>query len=75
MVSSHSAIGPSSGCRAFEGSSCFAELAYLGATLALSPHCPSLSARAVRPASLAASARHSVCQQSPLKAGAPRSQA
>jgi len=66
---------PCSGCRAFEGSSCFAELAYLGATLALSPHCPSLSARAVRPASLAASARHSVCQQSPFKAGAPRSQA
>jgi len=74
MVSSHSAIGPSSGCRAFESSSCFAELAYSSATLALSPHCPSRSARAVRPASLAASARHSVCHQSLLKAGAPRSQ-
>ena len=75
MVSSHSAIGPSSGCRAFEGSSCFAELAYSSATLALSSHCPSRSTRAVRPASLAASARHSACHRPPLKAGAPRSQA
>jgi len=75
MVSYQSAIGPSSGRRAFEGTSCFAQLAYSSATLALSPHCPSRSARAVRPASLAASARYSVCHQSPLKAGAPFSQA
>jgi len=74
MVSSHSAIGPSSGSRAFEGSSCFAKLAYSSVTLALSPHFPSRSAQAVRPASLAASARRSACHQSPLKTGALHSQ-
>ena len=52
MVSSQSVVGPSSGCRAFARSLCFARLAYSHATLALSPGCRSRSARAVRPASL-----------------------
>jgi len=75
MVSSYKVVNPSFGCRAFATSSCFAKLAHSRATLALSPHCRSRSARAVRPAPLAVSARHSLCHQSLVKAGASRTQA
>ena len=75
MVSSHSALAHSSGCHAFAESACSAKLAYSRATLALSSRCRSRAARAVRPAPLAASARHSVCHQSLVKVGALRSQA
>jgi hypothetical protein len=51
---------------------CFAKLAYSRASLALSPRCRARSARAVRPASLAASARYSLCRQSPVKVSAIR---
>ena len=71
MVSSYTVVNPSSACRAFAVAPCFAKLTYSHAALALPPPCRSRSVRAVRPASLAASARHSICQQSPLKAGAP----
>ena len=75
MVSSYRVVAPSPGCRAFARSVCFAKLAYSHAPFALPPHCRSRSGRAVRPASLAASARHSVCQQSPVRVGALCSQA
>jgi len=75
MVSSHSALAHSSGCHAFAESACSAKLAYSRATLALSSRCRSRAARAVRPAPLAASARHSVCHQSLVKVGALCSQA
>ena len=75
MVSSHLVPARSSGCHAFGQSSCSAELDYSRATLALSSRCRSRSARAVRPTSLAASARHSVCHQSLVKVGASGSQA
>jgi len=58
------------GCRAFSGSPRFAKLAYWRATRALSLRCQSRSAWAVRPASPAASARHSVWHQSVGKVGA-----
>jgi len=63
MVSSYKVVNPSLGYRAFVESACFAKLAYSHATLALSPRCRSRSAWAVRPASLAVSARYSVCRQ------------
>ena len=75
MASSYKVVNPSLGCRTFAAASCFAKLVYSRASLALSLRCRSRSARAVRPASLAASARHSACHLSPLKAGAPRGQA
>jgi len=65
MVSSHSVVARDSGRHAFGRSACSTKLAY--------SRCRSSSARAVRPA-LEASARHSACQQSPLKASAPCSQ-
>jgi hypothetical protein len=70
MVSSYKVANPSSGYRALATASCFAKLASSHASLALSGRCRSRSARAVRPASLAASARYSVCRQSPVKIGA-----
>jgi len=75
MVSSHSVLAHSSGCHALGKSSCFAKLAYSCATLVLSSRCRSWVARAVRPAPLAASARHSVCHQSLVKVGVLCSQA
>jgi len=75
MVSSHSVLAHSSGCHAFGQSSCSAKLAYSRATLALSPRCWATAERAVRPAPLAVSARHSVCHQSLVKVGAPCIQA
>ena len=72
MVSSYTVVNPSLGCCALAGSPRFAKLAYSHATFALSQHCRSRSARAVRPASLAASARYSVCRRSPVKVGAVR---
>ena len=70
MVSSYKVVSPSLGYRTFAAAPCLAKLAYSRASLALSPHCRSRSARAVRPASLAASARYSVCRRSPVKVGA-----
>jgi len=67
MVSSYTVINPSSACRAFATPSCFAKLAYSHATLALPSRCRSQSARAVRPASLAASTRQPSCRQSLVK--------
>ena len=75
MVSSYKVVNSSLGHSAFATTSCFAELAYSRASLALSPRCLPRPARAVRPASLAASARHSVRHQSLVKVGAPCSQA
>jgi len=72
MVSSYTVVNPSLGCCALAGSPRFAKLAYSHATFALSQRCRSRSARAVRPASLAASARYSVCRRSPVKVGAVR---
>ena len=62
-------------CRAFTTTPCFAKLPCLHATLALPSSCRSNSARAVRPASLAASARPSSCHQSLLTVTAPCIQA
>ena len=70
MVSSYKVVNSSLGYRTFAAAPRFAKLAYSHATLALSPRCRSWSAWAVRPASLAASARPSVCHQSPVKVGA-----
>jgi len=70
MVSSYKVVNPSLGYRAFVELACFAKLAYSHTSLALSPRCRPRSARAVRPASLAASARYSVCRRSPVKVGA-----
>jgi len=70
MASSYTVVNPSSACRAFAAAPRFAKLAYSHAALALSPRCRSRSVRAVRPASLAASVRPSVCQQSLVKVGA-----
>jgi len=67
MVSSYTVVNPSSACRAFATPSCFAKLAYSHASLAFPSRCRSHSARAVRPASLAASARQSSCRQSLVK--------
>jgi len=76
MVSSSSMVVRASfGRRVFARSPRFAKLAYSQTTLALSPRCQSRSPRAVRPASLAASARHSVCHQSLIKVGALCNQA
>jgi len=72
MVSVYKVVNPSLGHRTFIAAPCFAKLAYSRATLALSQRCRSRSAWAVRPASLAASARYSVCRQSPVKVGALR---
>jgi len=74
MVSSYKVFTLSFGRDAFAMTPCFAKLAYSRASLALSPRCQARSARAVRPASLAVSAPHPVCRQSPLRAGAPFSQ-
>ena len=73
MVSSYKVANPSSGYRALATTPCFAKLASSHASLALSQRCRSRSARAVRPASLAASARYSVCRQSPVKVDAAQS--
>ena len=59
MVSSCKVFNLSLGRGAFAMTPCFAELAYSRASLALSPRCRSRSVWAVRPASLAASSRHS----------------
>jgi hypothetical protein len=75
MVSLYKAVNPSLSRGAFATTSCFAKLAYSHASLALSQRCRSRSARAVRPASLAASARLSVCRQPLVKAHASCSQA
>ncbi len=75
MFSSYKVVNSSSGRGTFEAPSRFANLACSRASLALSPHCRSRSARAVRPASLAASARYSACRQSPIKVGALCNQA
>jgi len=64
MFSSYKVVNPSLGCRTFAAVPCFENAAYSHAILALSWRCPPRSARAVRPASLAASARYSVCRQS-----------
>jgi len=70
MVSSYKVVNPSLGHRTVAAAPCFTKLAYSHATFALSPRCRSRSAWAVRPASLAASARYSLCHQSPVKVGA-----
>jgi len=67
MVSSYKVFNPSLGCCALAESPCFAKLAYSHASLALSQRCRPRSARAVRPASLAASARSAVCRQALAK--------
>src|SRR6266568_6698112 len=63
MVSSYKVVNSSPGRGALATASCLAKLAHSHATLALSPRCQSRSARAVRPASLAASARKPFCHQ------------
>ena len=70
MVSSFKVVNPSLGYRALAAAPCFARLAHSHASLALSPRCRSRSVRTVRPASLAASARYSVCRQSLVKVSA-----
>ena len=75
MVSSCKVVNPSLGYRAFVESTCFAKLAYSHANLALSARCRSRSVRAVRPASLAASAPYSACRRALVKVTAPCSQA
>jgi len=75
MVSSYKVINPSLGCRTFAAAPRFAKLACSGASLALSPRCQPRSVRAVRPASLAASARPSVRRQALAKVRALCSQA
>jgi len=70
MVSAYKIVNPSLGYRTSAAVPCFAKPAYSRASLALSPRCRSRSARAVRPAPLAASARYSVCRQPPVKVGA-----
>jgi len=67
---SYKVINPSLGHRTSAAAPCFAKLAYSHATFAISPHCRSRSARAVCPASLAASAQHLACHRSPVKVGA-----
>jgi len=73
MVSAYTVVNPSLGHRTVVAPPCFAKLAYSQASLALSPRRRSQSARAVRPASLAASAPYSACRQSPVKVGAAQS--
>jgi len=68
VVSSYTAVDSGSVCRPSATASCFAKLAYSRAPFALPLRCRSRSARAVRPASLAASARQSSCYHSPVKA-------
>ena len=75
MVSSYKVVNPSLGSRTFAAAPRFAKLAYPHASLALSPRCRSRSAWAVRPASLAASARPSVRRQALVKVRALCSQA
>jgi len=70
MVSSYKVVSPSLGYRTFAAAPCLAKLAYSRASLALLLRCRSRSAWAIRPASLAASARYSVCRQSPVKVDA-----
>ncbi len=70
MFSSYKVVNSSLGRGALATASFLAKLAYSQASLALSSRCLSRSARAVRPASLAASARQSACQQAPVKVGA-----
>jgi len=75
MVSAYKVVDPSLCHRTVAAPPCFAKLAYSYATFALSQRCRSRSARAVRPASLAANARHSACRQALAKARASCTQA
>jgi len=75
MVSSYKVVNPGLGYRTFAAEPRFAKLAHSHATLALSTPCQSRSARAVRPASLAASARYSVCRRVLVKVRALCNQA
>src|SRR6266568_1680648 len=70
MVSSYKVFNQTLAYRVLASAPCFAKLAYSQASLALSQRCRSRSVRAVRPASLAASAPYSACPQSPIKVGA-----
>ena len=72
MVSSYNVVNPSLGYRTFAATPCLEKLAHSHANLALSPRSRSRSAWAVRPASLAASARPSACHRSPVKVGSVR---
>jgi len=75
MVSSYKVVNPSLGYRTFAATPCLEKLAHSHANLALSPRSRSRSAWAVRPASLAASARPSVRRQALAKVRALCSQA
>ena len=69
MVSSYKVVNQSLGYGALATPPCFAKLTYSYASLALSQRCRSRSARAVRPASLAASARCLACRRSLVEVG------